>query len=108
MKGLLVMISVLSLIQFAFAFGGDLDGKTFCRSVKSGGMMGQPAGVRSHCVAFEDGKASDNANTFFGNPPSHYAYSVKGVKIMNTETKKATGLSLIHISEPTRRTPISY
>src|SRR5680860_1817440 len=31
----------------------------------------------------------------------------QGVRVQ-TKTKRAHGLSLIHISEPTRRTPISY
>lgn len=54
----------------------ELDGKTFCRMVPTGGLFGQPSGERQHCVAFENGFMTDNANTFFGNPPETIVYDL--------------------------------
>lgn len=68
----------------------SLDGKSFCREVSTGGMFGQPVGVRNHCVSFDNGTATDNANTFFGNPPEHFEYIVQGVQIVNATTGEAT------------------
>lgn len=57
----------------------DLAGKQYCRMVPTGGMFGQPVGERQHCVKFvDDLRVSDNANTFFGNPPAHGTYEVSG------------------------------
>lgn len=54
-----------------------LDGKSYCRTVQSNGMMGQPSGEREHCIEFSEGNATDNANTFFGNPPRSFKYTLK-------------------------------
>ncbi|MCX6124995.1 MAG: hypothetical protein NTV34_09650 [Proteobacteria bacterium] len=53
--------------------------KSFCRNVETGGMFGQPKGVREHCIQFiDDVKVTDNANTFFGNPPQTGVYFLDG------------------------------
>jgi hypothetical protein len=80
MKSVFAFMTVLVLSSAVLA--GPLDGKAFCRSVETGGIFGQPKGVRSHCVQFQMGRANDNANTFFGNPPEVFEYSLKG-KVIN-------------------------
>lgn len=75
--------------------GGLLDGSKFCRTVKSEGHFGQPKGQRQHCLTFRAGTATDNANTFFGNPPEHFAYEVYGNELINLEDGKATGYVLV-------------
>ena len=61
----------------------SLDGKKFCRMVETGGMFGQPAGKREHCIKFLEGKkVEDNADTFFGNPPEKGTYSLVGKTII--------------------------
>lgn len=98
------MIGVLTLASVsAFAISGSLDGSRYCRSVQTGGMFGQPVGKRNHCVSFKGGRATDNANTFFGNPPETFTYEVFGSKIVNVDTNKPSGYkvkgSLLVISE---------
>ena len=60
---------------------GPIEGKSYCRTVETGGMFGQPKGKRSHCVSFNEGIATDNANTFFGNPPTRKRYFVNGDQV---------------------------
>ena len=73
MKKLFILsILVLTAVQ---AQAGILDGKTFCRTVKTDGFFGQPRGSRQHCVSFAKDMMTDNANTFFGNPPETLDYS---------------------------------
>lgn len=55
--------------------------------IVSDGMFGQPKGERQHCVNFRAGVASDDANTFFGNPPEHSPYTVNG-RIVSFGTSK--------------------
>jgi hypothetical protein len=56
-----------------------LDGKIYSRTVKTGGLFGQPAGERKHTLAFHAGNlVEDNANTFFGNPPETSPYELQG------------------------------
>jgi hypothetical protein len=82
MKHLLLAVSLfLSANVFASA-AGKLDGNTYCRTVQSGGFFGQPKGERSHCVAFKGGFMTDNANTFFGNPPETLPYKVRGTAVV--------------------------
>lgn len=81
MKALVVSV-LLGISTFAYANTLiDLDGKTFCRTVNMGGMFGQPSGDSEHCVSFKDGRMTDNANTFFGNPPETLAYRLSGKQI---------------------------
>jgi hypothetical protein len=50
--------------------------------VETGGMFGQPAGKREHCIKFLEGKkVEDNADTFFGNPPENGTYTLVGKSI---------------------------
>lgn len=93
MRTLLIALFTLTSLS-AFSIDGQLDGKKFCRSVTSSGMMGQPAGTRLHCISFKGGRATDNANTFFGNPPSSYTYTLHGTKLFNVDTNKNTGYTL--------------
>ncbi len=95
MKALLVGLLAIASVS-AFSIDGELDGKKFCRSVTSGGMMGQPAGTRLHCISFKGGRATDNANTFFGNPPQTFTYALNGKKVMNVDTNKKTGYELVN------------
>ena len=75
---------ISALMVFAQAsFAGDLDGSMFCRTVNMGGAFGQPAGEGLHCVSFEADVMRDNANTFFGNPPTTKHYEVEGSLMMN-------------------------
>ncbi len=90
MKFLLVTITVLSFTQVTYAGEGQLDGMKFCRSISTGGMFGQPRGIRLHCLSFNNGKASDNASTFFGNAPEIFSYSVQDAKIIDTDKNRET------------------
>lgn len=69
---------------------GPFDGQMFCRTVETGGMFGQPKGKRAHCLSFANGAATDNANTFFGNPPSRYPYELRENVLVNAGTGDAT------------------
>ncbi|OFZ26196.1 MAG: hypothetical protein A2381_08765 [Bdellovibrionales bacterium RIFOXYB1_FULL_37_110] len=66
----------------------------FCRFVTTGGLFGQPAKTRTHCLLFERGIAHDNANTFFGNPPESFTYDIQDSKIINIDTNEETGYEL--------------
>jgi hypothetical protein len=46
-----------------------LEGKSFCRVIKSDGLFGQPKMEFHHTVSFTNDRMNDDANTFFGNPP---------------------------------------
>ncbi len=72
----------------------SLNGKSFCRTVETGGYFGQPKGKSEHCVKFENNIMTDNANTFFGNPPSHIQYQVINDKIIDMTTNQETGYAL--------------
>lgn len=58
-----------------------LEGKTYSRPIVSDGSFGQPKGKRNHSVSFESGYMRDNANCFFGNPPSVKPYRLEGSDI---------------------------
>jgi len=79
-KTTLILALVLSIPLVAAA--GELDGKEFCRTIVSDGMFGQPAGERTHCVRFNDNVMTDDANTFFGNPPESINYVLVSGKIL--------------------------
>jgi hypothetical protein len=65
--------------------------KEYCRMVATGGLFGQPAGQREHCIKFIDGqKVSDNGSTFFGNPPEQGTYAVSG-KVVTLTLNSVTG-----------------
>lgn len=99
MKKLILTMAML-LSTSAYAYSGALDGKSYCRTVTSDGMFGQPAGERQHCVVFADGIATDNANTFFGNPPESAAYQVIGNEVVfgsSEYTISDDGLSLVTV-----------
>lgn len=79
MKKVLVLAGLLAS-QMSFADAGSLEGKSYCRTLSTGGL-GQPAGEGKHCIKFSKGTAMDNANTFFGNPPEFSPYSVEGMTV---------------------------
>ncbi|HEY8269591.1 MAG TPA: hypothetical protein VIG33_01780 [Pseudobdellovibrionaceae bacterium] len=85
-----ILIAALS----AFANAGELDGMTFCRKVETGGMFGQPKGTREHCVSFKEDVMTDNANTFFGNPPECFSYTIENSKIINSDKNSDTGYEI--------------
>lgn len=80
MRNLLLTISTVILFSISAAAtqkASPLDGRTFCRTIKvEPGFFGQPAGMREHCVSFNGRMMRDNANTFFGNPPSQEKYKL--------------------------------
>lgn len=86
MKTILALGALLISVS-AFANSGVLDGKSYCRTVVSDGSFGQPAGERQHCINFTNGVASDDANTFFGNPPEYSAYEVNGQKVIFADSE---------------------
>jgi hypothetical protein len=97
----MIFAIVMLLTTSAFANVGVLDGKSYCRTVVSGGVFGQPVGKRQHCVSFSNGIAVDDANTFFGNPPEQAAYQVSGNDIVfgsSEYTISADGLTLVTVS----------
>ena len=59
----------------------NLDGKEYCRSGKSEAYPGGPIVEKNHCVSFVSGKMTDNANSFFGNPPESLNYRLRQNKI---------------------------
>jgi hypothetical protein len=63
--------------DFQCRFSVDVVGKTFCRTIPGDGLFGQPKVDREHCVSFTDTTMTDNANTFFGNPPETLAYKIE-------------------------------
>ncbi len=65
-----------------------VDEKMFCRTIVRDGSFGQPKGEAQHCVRFSNGKMADNANTFFGNPPTLEDFKVVGNKIITTSGAK--------------------
>lgn len=72
------MIAALALTLIANAASA----KTYCRSVQTGGLFGQPVGVRQHCVSINQNSLTDNASTFFGNPPETLPYQIVDGKIL--------------------------
>lgn len=74
-------MTLASVSSFAGSVG-SLDGKSFCRTVISDGYFGQPKGERQHCISFKNGVATDNSNTFFGNPPKRFPYATRGLQVM--------------------------
>lgn len=82
MKRIALAISSLAVSVTAFSSSGNLDGRSYCRTVVSDGSFGQPKGVRQHCLNFSNGSAVDNANTLFGNPPEYFAYRVTSFHVI--------------------------
>lgn len=101
-KVALFALALIAMIS-GYAFSAEtapLDGKSFCRKVISDGMFGQSKGERHHCISFDEGRATDNANTFFGNPPESAEYQVDGltVKFSRYEYKLSEdGASLVTV-----------
>lgn len=88
LKNFLIILTLVTSTQVLAA--SKLDGKTFCRTVQTGGMFGQPSELQ-HCVQFADGKITDNADTFFGHPLESLAYELiddTNVVIVRGETSK--------------------
>lgn len=79
MKTLLVMILMAGSQTFANV--GSLDGKSYCRAVVTEGFLGQPDIAGLHCLSFENGIATDDANTFFGSPPESAPYEQVGSSV---------------------------
>jgi hypothetical protein len=80
--------SSIILLLPVLASAGQLDGLTFCRTVKAEGLFGQTSGDWTHCVSFTNNIARDDANTFFGNPPESFHYVVKGDSIIDGDSGK--------------------
>ena len=78
----ILIVTLLTWTSAISAQAGELDGKTFCRTVVSDGSFGQPRGEREHCVVFEEDSMTDTANTFFGNPPETIAYVLVVGKVL--------------------------
>lgn len=76
------ILAFLVLMFGNLSFAGELDGKNFCREVKTDGSFGQPRGVRNHCVSFNENVMTDNANTFFGNLPESVRYVLVANKVL--------------------------
>lgn len=90
--------------SLSFAADGLLDGKTYCRTVTTDGFIGQPRGKQEHCIGFIHGLATDNANTFFGNPPEYSPYMVSQGTITFGSSKYTLsddGTELVNISGST-------
>ncbi len=77
-----IFLVLIALCVSTGAVAGALDGKKYCRTVVSNGGFGQPPGTRENCISFAADVASDNSNTFFGNPPQRFPYSVNGQKVL--------------------------
>lgn len=94
MKNLVIFLAFALFATGAQAtspiYAEPLDGMKFCRTMSSDGLFGQPEGDFIHCVSFEAGWATDNANSFFGNAPEGFDYSVWEDVIFNLHTGKAT------------------
>ena len=89
-----IFVSVLSVILFSvcsFASStqsGQLDGAQYCRTIKiKAGFFGGPAREGRHCVDFSQGKMHDNADTFFGNPPTNSPYKLLDTGAIYTKNK---------------------
>ena len=79
MKNVFALSLLVGLTASADIGQKDLE---FCRTVNTGGMFGQPKGESQHCVLLRaDGRMTDNANTFFGNPPKTEAYTIAEIKV---------------------------
>lgn len=57
-----------------------LEGHKYCRIVEA--LPKNPALDFKHCVGFFEGRLHDNADSFFGNPPSSWPYIVNGAQIL--------------------------
>lgn len=104
MKMMIFAATALLISASAFAQTGALDGKAYCRTVVSEGHFGQPKGERLHCIKFYKGYASDDSNTFFGNPPEFNAYQVSGEKVTFSKYEyslSADGTTLISVKGST-------
>ena len=82
------------MIISSTAMAGVLDDSTYCRTVKIGGAYGQPKEKRKHCISFKDDKATDNANTFFGNSSETFNYDLEDGQVINTDTNKKAGYEI--------------
>lgn len=87
MTKILTAITVLSLSYSAFAAPSSLDGRSYCRTVKTNGTFGQPKGERKHCLSFKAGQVRDGANTFFGKPPESSPYKISGNQVTANSSK---------------------
>lgn len=85
-----ILTGALVLMAAGGAYAGELDGKTYCRTVYTDGSFSQPPGEREHCVSFDEDQMSDDMETFFGNPPTHLNYVLVGGKILVVEEGNLT------------------
>ncbi len=81
MRKIVTLLSLL-LVSSTVLAAADLDGKSYCRPVISDGMFGQPKGVRSVCLNFSNGIATDENSTLGGNAPTSAAYHISGRKVI--------------------------
>jgi hypothetical protein len=74
----ILSVFLFSTVSFATSLMPDpLEGSQFCRTIQvSTDFFNRPASNFSHCVYFFRGNMKDNANTFFGNPPSTKKYKL--------------------------------
>ncbi len=80
MKKIMMLLTLMLISSTAIA--GELDGKTFCRTVDGGGIFGQRKKTSEHCVSFEQDTMHDSANTFFGSPPETVKYVLVAGKVL--------------------------
>jgi hypothetical protein len=79
---ILALLTAVTFTNAAMAtVPGRLDTRSYCRKIVSDGSFGQPKGERKHCLRFENFRVTDDANTFFGNPPETFHYSVDGSRV---------------------------
>jgi hypothetical protein len=88
LKNTMILFLLMTMTD-AFSIDGQLDGKTFCRSVKVAGF-GRPPGKALHCLKFKGGRLTDNRNTLFGNPPETFTYDIVKKEIINVDDSKIT------------------
>ena len=53
-------------------------GKSYQRTFVTEPIFGQPGGEKIHSLSFTEDTVTDNANTFFGNPPETKPYKLDG------------------------------
>jgi hypothetical protein len=83
MKQLFLTISLIMTIA------GNVLAADYCRKVATGGMFGQPKGERDHCVTLDEETftLTDNASSFFGNPPeAPLPYQISGNDIFTLQS----------------------
>jgi hypothetical protein len=74
------LVTVLTGIAIFFSINSfgqttvDLDDQSFCRTIISDGLFGQPRGERKVCITFEHGKIFDGSDSLGGMPSQAVSY----------------------------------